>query len=231
MNMLKTTLLPTLLIAGVGNAIASTELRWLNNAPARHFTEQDWDVLMENVQRVLDETPDGETVEWANEETGAHGSLTPASTGERNGMTCRSLEMENHARNVSATSNLEYCRDRMAAGDSSANRPAPGPDRHVAARPTWPLRRPGRRNNHPGRLAVLVEQRLLGPLVLRFVDRPRVVGLLQVCQFLAQRLGRYFGLGLTATPAAAQHQDDGGCRQQHRNPLHHFSPVWIRQPV
>lgn len=109
MNKRLTAVVLALLFVGIGNAIASTELRWLNNAPARHFTERDWEVLMENVQRVLDETPDGETVEWANEKSGAHGSLTPVSTGERDGMKCRNLEMENHARNVSAKSNLEYC--------------------------------------------------------------------------------------------------------------------------
>jgi surface antigen len=109
MKKLLTTALLTLLVVGIGDAIASTELRWLNNAPARHFTEQDWRILIEHVERVLNETPDGETVEWTNEESGAHGLLTPGSTGEHDGMTCRNLEMENHARNVSATSNHEYC--------------------------------------------------------------------------------------------------------------------------
>ena len=109
MKKLLTTVLLILFIVGIGDAIASTELRWLNNAPARHFTEKDWQILMENVERVLSETPDGETVEWSNEESGAHGSLTPVSTGQYDGMPCRNLEMENHARNVSGTSNLEYC--------------------------------------------------------------------------------------------------------------------------
>jgi surface antigen len=109
MKKLLTVALLALFIIGIGEAIASTELRWLNNAPARHFTERDWELLMENVQRVLSETPDGETVEWANEKSGAHGSLTPMSSGERDGMTCRYLKMDNHARNVSATSNHEYC--------------------------------------------------------------------------------------------------------------------------
>jgi surface antigen len=97
------------LLSATGLTLASTEMRWLRDEPARHFTDRDWEILQQQTQEVLSSATDGETVEWTNPDSGAHGEMTPQSAAAYQGMPCRSMKMVNHAGNVSAESTFDYC--------------------------------------------------------------------------------------------------------------------------
>lgn len=98
-----------LLLTTISASLASTEMRWLNNAPARHFTDQDWVILQQQTQQALGSAADGETVEWENPHSGAHGKLTPHATADYRGMPCRTMKTVNSAGGVSAESTFDYC--------------------------------------------------------------------------------------------------------------------------
>jgi surface antigen len=90
-------------------ALASANLRWLNYSPVRYFTDQDWALARSAAKNALDSAKDGETVEWNNPDSGAHGSLTPVSSTQRNGKTCRDLEIRNHANRLDGGGTFEFC--------------------------------------------------------------------------------------------------------------------------
>ncbi len=99
------------LVLGVAlPASASSELRWLNDSPVRFFTDKDWALSNAARDQALERSADGETVEWSNEESGSHGSVTPLSRVERNGKTCREAQIINHAKGRDGTSRFEFCR-------------------------------------------------------------------------------------------------------------------------
>lgn len=123
-------LLPTLFVAGLVlsmalPAAASSELRWLNDSPVRFFTDKDWELSNAARDRALEDSADGETVEWSNEESGSYGSVTPLSRVERDGLTCREAQIVNHARGRDGTSRFEFCQD--ADGRWGVGGPPPPP--------------------------------------------------------------------------------------------------------
>jgi surface antigen len=100
-----------LVLAGMaGMAWSGSGLRWLDNAPARHYSEADWAALSAGANRALDEAADGETLTWSNPDSDAHGTLTPLSTWQQDGMQCRAMRVVNHAGKLQAQSTYDYCR-------------------------------------------------------------------------------------------------------------------------
>ena len=70
----------------------------VRDLPVQHMTDEDRDMLRAAVFRTLDRTPEGTTVRWENQKTGAHGDLTPRASFDRAGQSCRDLEVANSAR-------------------------------------------------------------------------------------------------------------------------------------
>lgn len=85
------------------------DLQWLNQSPARYFTDEDWKLSQEAADKALDTTKDGETLSWKNPASGANGTYTPISTTTEQGMTCREVKIFNHAGTVDATSFMKSC--------------------------------------------------------------------------------------------------------------------------
>lgn len=88
---------------------AAFDLQWLNQSPARYFTDEDWKLSGEAADKALDTAKDGETVSWKNPTSGANGTYTPTSTTTEQGMTCREVKIVNHAGNVDASSFMKSC--------------------------------------------------------------------------------------------------------------------------
>jgi surface antigen len=113
MGFLRTTLVAlvtAVALAFGGAGLAFNEVRLLNDAVVRDFSDKDWELAWGTVQEALSSAGDGETLTWENPETGAFGSATPSATTDRDGTVCRSLTMVNNARNQRGESTLEYCR-------------------------------------------------------------------------------------------------------------------------
>jgi surface antigen len=91
-------------------SLASANLRWLDYSPVRHFTDKDWELARAAAHDALENAADGTAVEWENPESGAHGSMTPLTTNDRNGRTCRDLKIRNHAAKLDGGGTYEFCR-------------------------------------------------------------------------------------------------------------------------
>lgn len=88
----------------------AVNLRWLEHAPVRFFSDADWALATAAVDDALANPADGTPVQWSNTDTGHRGSATALGTLERNGRTCRELALENEARGMSGRSVFLYCR-------------------------------------------------------------------------------------------------------------------------
>ena len=98
-----------LLLSVLAGTATASNLRWLDNSPARHFTDDDWELASDAARRALNEAADGETVSWENPRTGASGTLSPLSTLSRDGATCRRLQTSSSARGTTGGSVFEFC--------------------------------------------------------------------------------------------------------------------------
>ncbi|MEZ5581847.1 MAG: RT0821/Lpp0805 family surface protein [Candidatus Competibacteraceae bacterium] len=84
---------------------------FLENSAVQKFNDQDWQLFSEAGKRALEETPDGQTVEWENPATSSQGKITPVSTIEKDGMRCRKVKIANSAGGFSGESVFDFCRD------------------------------------------------------------------------------------------------------------------------
>ena len=92
------------------SATLALNLLPLGDLPLRHMTEEDREILKTAVIAALDQTPDGTTAEWSNPATGAFGELTPRTSFERSGRSCRDLEVANSAGGRSNRLVVTLCR-------------------------------------------------------------------------------------------------------------------------
>jgi surface antigen len=91
--------------------VSSYNLGFLRHSPARHFSEQDWEMANAAIGKALHEKKDGETVSWENPQTKSSGTVTPIMTETEADMTCRQLKIENRARGMSGNVIYRFCRE------------------------------------------------------------------------------------------------------------------------
>ena len=93
-------------------SLMAFQLRWLNFSPVSYFTDKDWEIAKETARNALDNTADGETVSWDNPDSKNRGSMTPVSTSNVDGKSCRAMKIENHSRNgMSGSGVYDFCKD------------------------------------------------------------------------------------------------------------------------
>lgn len=104
--------LPSLLRVAVapGLVLAQNPYRFLDQAPARNFNEQDNALMTGAVDAVLADETKGATCAWQNDATGALGKGTALGRFEDDGRECRRLRLSNRARGEEATSTYDLCR-------------------------------------------------------------------------------------------------------------------------
>jgi len=88
------------------------DLQFLVNTPYAHFTKGDKKMLMQNIDKALDEGKEGSTLEWKNEPSGAAGTITPEKSFERNGRKCRTLRIHNTYKTLKGEGNYDFCQDQ-----------------------------------------------------------------------------------------------------------------------
>ena len=96
---------------GAGSATAQS-FGFMQDAPVARMNREDTAMLVRNYQEALDSLPDGHTNTWTNPKTGSSGTATPLKTMKDKGMTCRLLEMTNHAGGMSARNEWTFCKTK-----------------------------------------------------------------------------------------------------------------------
>jgi surface antigen len=95
---------------GVPPLASALDMRWLADSPVRYFSDQDWEKAEAATRKALDDAADGETVEWEGD-SGNRGSITPTSTTQKGGTTCRNAKIVNQAKGMTGGGEFEYCRN------------------------------------------------------------------------------------------------------------------------
>lgn len=102
-------LFAVMMLGSLFQPAAAFPMQWLDQSPARYFTDEDWNIAEKAADKALDTAKDGETVSWENPASGAYGTYTPVSTSTEQDMTCREVKVVNHAHKLDASSWLKFC--------------------------------------------------------------------------------------------------------------------------
>jgi surface antigen len=98
------------LLGWAGAVALAQNLTFLNRAPIAQMNEADQDMLRAAFDEALDDTADGEAVEWRNPETEAGGTISVIDTHEDYGTTCRTLHMATEAGGRKGAGTYRLCR-------------------------------------------------------------------------------------------------------------------------
>lgn len=91
----------------------ASNMRFLEFSPSAFFTEEDWTLLRQAANNLLNEHADGESVTWKNDATGHNGRMTLIDTYSDFGTTCRRMKVFSDAIQVSATRLVNMCKNKQ----------------------------------------------------------------------------------------------------------------------
>lgn len=101
-----------LAVPGLPAWAQGADLLFLKNSPASRFNAADFRMLRATVNKALAGPADGPALEWANDKTGAAGTVTPAGGDDAaNARPCRRLRIANSFRNMRDEGVYSFCRD------------------------------------------------------------------------------------------------------------------------
>lgn len=96
---------------------------WMKRLPVAQFSAEDSAIFHASVDRALDMGKDGEMLEWHNPETGHSGSITPLSTEQLDGKSCRKTRFENQAGETKNRSEYFMCKQPDGVWAVDKNQP------------------------------------------------------------------------------------------------------------
>lgn len=85
---------------------------FLEFSPSAYFTEEDWALVRDAANKLLEEQGDGESTTWENKANGHNGKLTVLKTYQDFGTTCRMMEVYSDAIQVKATRVVSMCKNK-----------------------------------------------------------------------------------------------------------------------
>ena len=88
----------------------TTGTRPLLGLPGNLANEADQESMRVAIVKALDSQPDNTTSTWKNEDTGTYVTTRPLSTFERDGMTCRRMQLQTGAEGEIRDWIFNYCR-------------------------------------------------------------------------------------------------------------------------
>lgn len=91
---------------------AAQTFGFLRDSAMSFMNREDTALLVRNYTQALDSLPDGHTSTWTNPKTGHSGTATPLNTTKQKGMTCRLLELTNHAGGKSGRGEFTFCKTK-----------------------------------------------------------------------------------------------------------------------
>ena len=107
---LKHVTITALCLAAVAVPALAFNTTFLRDAPLAYFTDKDWSMFKDTLNRALNQNTDGAAAQWNNASSGSSGEVTPLSTREVNGMTCRETRIVNRAQGLVAQGDYLLCK-------------------------------------------------------------------------------------------------------------------------
>lgn len=108
-NIGSATALIALLALTTAMPAAASNLGFLKQAPIANFTERDLDLANGALGRALRSPEPGSAFDWTNPDTKAGGKVTFVRAFERDGRTCREVEIVNRAQGRTGKGNYSLC--------------------------------------------------------------------------------------------------------------------------
>jgi len=100
-----------MLLFAVHYVPATATLRnWTGDLPLEQFSDEDRSLFRASIKDALEHKADGATLDWKNPDTKSSGSITPISTFEDSGMTCRKARIVNRVGESVNESVFVFCR-------------------------------------------------------------------------------------------------------------------------
>jgi surface antigen len=97
--------------AALGPATAwAFNTSFLRDAPLAYFTDKDWSLFKDTLDRALNGGGDGATSRWDNPSSGSSGEVTPLDTRQVDGMTCRNTRIVTSAQGLTARGEYQLCK-------------------------------------------------------------------------------------------------------------------------
>ena len=91
-------------------ALALNWVPLLKNSPGERFDEDDLQIFIVTARKVVNETPDNQTVSWENPDTKHHGDFTILKTFQKDGRTCKRVRVRNEADGRKASNVVDACK-------------------------------------------------------------------------------------------------------------------------
>ncbi|NQY25673.1 MAG: hypothetical protein HRT92_00685 [Piscirickettsiaceae bacterium] len=111
LHIIKTTVFSiSILLSTQANAI-ELNLNLIDNSALTMLTDSDWDLLRATAKEALNNSPDGNSHVWKNNDTSNAGVITILSTDESNGNVCRNTRFINTAGNLTSTTLVNLCKE------------------------------------------------------------------------------------------------------------------------
>lgn len=98
-----------LLASLAGPALALNWVPLLKNSPAERFDDEDLHMFLNTARKTVNEAQDNQTVGWENPDTKHHGDFTILKTFQKDGRTCKRVQVRNEADGRKATSVVDAC--------------------------------------------------------------------------------------------------------------------------
>lgn len=114
------------LVGYAAPAAASSFAGALRGSPFQFFTEEDTRQFIATARALVDEEkPDPDGKRWANEASGAWGTMAITRSFRRSGAPCREIRGENTARNRTEAFRLVVCRTSQGEWKIASSGPSP----------------------------------------------------------------------------------------------------------
>lgn len=108
--MKKTLIAFTILFSVIAAPVYATNMSYLNETPAKYYTDQDWEMLSQAQDKALNKAADNTRISWRNPATNHDGYFIPSQTTHVNGKTCRQLKTYLDANGISTMVHFRYCK-------------------------------------------------------------------------------------------------------------------------
>jgi surface antigen len=103
-----------LLLACQGGAMAAN-MGFLSKTPMSRFNDQDNKMLQAAFQKAMNDSADGTTVEWKNDNTTSGGTITPIESFERQGAKCRKTKVTTEHKLLKNEGEYSFCKTSSGA--------------------------------------------------------------------------------------------------------------------
>jgi surface antigen len=112
-------------VAWSAPAAAASMAGALRGSPFQFFTEEDTRVFIDTARALVDEEKPGDGKRWANEASGAWGTMAVTRSFRRSGAPCREIRGENTARARTEAFRLVVCRNPQGEWKIASSGPPP----------------------------------------------------------------------------------------------------------